>query len=241
MDKTILIPNSFYSRIVPAVFQQRLHRFAARVVTEEGEEEVHIPNSGRLRELLFPGNQVGLHFEGGKGRKTRYTLVKAQTSSGWAFIDSRLPNRILARHWRAFPQLSGYEEAYPEKSSGASRFDLVLQRGEPPETTFLEAKCVTLVREETGLFPDAPTERGRKHLLELAQLASNGRRSVVIFFLQHPAGKKAGANEEMDPEFAAAMHKAIKAGVEFYAYRVLPGEKWVELTRVPVIEPAVSF
>ena len=234
MEKTILIPNSFYGPIVPAVFRQRLHRFAARVETEEGVEEVHIPNSGRLRELLFPGNQVGLHFEGRNGRKTRYTLVNAQTPSGWAYIDSRLPNRILAKHWRDFPELGGYEKAYPEKVSGASRFDLALYRGEPPEITFLEAKCVTLVREETGLFPDAPTERGRKHLHELAQLAREGRRSMVFFFLQHPAGRKAGANTATDPEFAIAMAEAIKAGVEFYAYRVFPGEKWVELTRVPV-------
>ena len=76
-NKTILIPNSFYGRTVPAIFHQRLHRFAAQVETEEGVEGVHIPNSGRLAELLFAGNQVGLHFEGRKGRKTRYTLVKA--------------------------------------------------------------------------------------------------------------------------------------------------------------------
>jgi DNA-binding sugar fermentation-stimulating protein len=112
-NKTILIPNSFYGRTVPAIFHQRLHRFAARVETEEGVEEVHIPNSGRLAELLFAGNQVGLHFEGRKGRKTRYTLVKAQTPDGWAFIDSRLPNRILAKHWQDLPPLRGYDKAYP--------------------------------------------------------------------------------------------------------------------------------
>ncbi len=236
-NKTILIPNTFYGLTVPAVFHRRLHRFAAWVETEEGIEEVHIPNSGRLAELLFAGNRVGLHFEGGKGRKTRYTLVKAQTADGWAYIDSRLPNRILAKHWQDFPQLSDYDKAYPETAVGASRFDLALYGKTSPAITFLEAKCVTLVQEGTGLFPDAPTERGRKHLHELARLALDGHRALVFFFVQHPGGKRAWANGKTDPEFAAAMHEAIQAGVEFYAYRVMPGEEWVELTEVPVEEP----
>lgn len=239
-NKTILIPNSFYGRTVPAIFHQRLHRFAAQVETEEGVEEVHIPNSGRLAELLFAGNQVGLHFEGRKGRKTRYTLVKAQTDDGWAFIDSRLPNRILAKHWQDLPPLHVYDKAYPETTVGASRFDLVLHGRNPEKIAFLEAKCVTLVQEGIGLFPDAPTERGRKHLLELARLARDRNRALVFYFVQHPGGERAWANRKMDPKFADAMREAIQTGVEFYAYRVMPGEEWVELTEVPVEEPPGS-
>ena len=166
----IIIPNTFYSRLVPAVFHRRLHRFGAEVETEEGREVVHIPNSGRLSELLFPGNRVGLNYEGHSGRKTRYTLVQAQTEAGWAFIDARLPNWILARHWPQLPPLNLYHQAYPEKTWGNSRFDLALQKkgtlktGEKLATAWLEAKCVTLVRERRGLFPDAPPNEA-EHLL----------------------------------------------------------------------------
>ncbi|NLY90894.1 MAG: DNA/RNA nuclease SfsA [Firmicutes bacterium] len=243
----IIIPNLFYSRLEPAVFRRRLHRFAAEVETGEGREVVHIPNSGRLRELLFPGNQVGLHLEGHQGRKTKYTLVSANTEGGWAFIDARLPNRILSRFWRELPPLRLYEQAYPEKTWGKSRFDLALQSGGPSRTdeplvsggtlttAWLEAKCVTLVQEGTGLFPDAPTERGRKHLQELIRLTKGGGKAFVFFFLQHPEGDRVQANGETDPEFAAVMTEAAKSGVSFYAYRVEPEDEKVTLTEVPVL------
>src|SRR5690606_27295771 len=186
-NKTILIPNSFYGRTVPAIFHQRLHRFAAQVETEEGVEEVHIPNSGRLAELLFAGNQVGLHFEGRKGRKTRYTLVKAQTDDGWAFIDSRLPNRILAKHWQDLPPLHVYDKAYPETTVGASRFAVVLQESKQEKKACLEAKCVTLVQEGAGLFPDAPTERGTELPVVRARL-SRVRHRGLLFYVVLPPG-----------------------------------------------------
>lgn len=230
----IIIPNSFYGRLKPAVFQRRLHRFAAEVETEKGIEVVHLPNSGRLRELLIAGNQVGLNFEGHPGRKTRYTLVKVKAEAGWVFIDTRLPNRILAKHWRQLPPLRTYTDAHPERTWGTSRFDLALQGGEPPETAWLEAKCVTFVQDGIALFPDAPTERGRKHLLELTRIKEGGGRSFVFFFLQHPGGEYIKAHREMDPRFAEAMAAAASAGVEFHGYRVLPGEDRVVLTAVPV-------
>ena len=233
--RRIIIPNTFYGRLVPAVFHRRLHRFAAEVEMAEGRETVHIPNSGRLQELLFPGNQVGLNYEGHEGRKTRYTLVGAETEAGWAFIDARLPNRILAQAWRKLPPLSVYDRVYPEKTWGSSRFDLALQKDGSAETAWLEAKCVTLVRNGAGLFPDAPTERGRKHLLELAELSTAGKKAFVLFFLQHPGGVSVQANQEMDPKFAAAMTAAAQAGVAFHAYRVVPGEETVVLTEVPVL------
>ncbi|NLW60012.1 MAG: DNA/RNA nuclease SfsA [Firmicutes bacterium] len=238
--RQIIIPNTFYGRLVPAVFHRRLHRFAAEVETEAGRATVHIPNSGRLRELLFPGNKVGLNDEGHSGRKTRYTLVGAETEAGWAFIDARLPNRILAAAWRKLPPLSVYDRVYPERTWGDSRFDLALQKDGSPETAWLEAKCVTLVQAGAGLFPDAPTERGRKHLLELAKLSAAGKRAFVFFFLQHPGGVSVQANQEMDPEFTAAVAAAAQAGVAFHAYRVQPAAATVVLTEVPVLLPPAT-
>ncbi|NLC52687.1 MAG: DNA/RNA nuclease SfsA [Firmicutes bacterium] len=222
---------------MPAVFHRRLHRFAAEVETEEGRETVHIPNSGRLQELLFPGNKVGLNFEGHEGRKTRYTLVSAETEAGSAFIDARLPNRILAQAWQKLTPLSIYDQVYPERTWGSSRFDLALQKDDSAETAWLEAKCVTLVRDGAGLFPDAPTERGRKHLLELAKHSADGKKAFVLFFLQHPGGVSVQANQEMDPKFTAAVTIAAQAGVAFYAYRVLFTEETVVLAEVPVLFP----
>ncbi|HHW12765.1 MAG TPA: DNA/RNA nuclease SfsA [Firmicutes bacterium] len=235
--RKIIIPNTFYGRLVPAVFLRRLHRFAAEVETAEGRGTVHIPNSGRLQELLFPGNKVGLNFEGHAGRKTSYTLVAAETEAGWAFIDARLPNRILAKAWRKLPPLSVYDRVYPERTWGSSRFDLALKKDDSAETAWLEAKCVTLVQEGGGLFPDAPTERGRRHLLELAKLSTAGKKAFVLFFLQHPGGVSVQANAETDPKFAAAMAAAAQAGVAFHAYRVMPTEETVVLTEVPVLLP----
>jgi sugar fermentation stimulation protein A len=162
-------------------------------------------------------------------------LVKVKVEAGWVFIDTRLPNRILAKHWRELPPLCTYTEAHPERKWGGSRFDLALQGGESPDTAWLEAKCVTLVQDGIALFPDAPTERGQKHLLELTRIREEGSRSYVFFFLQHPGGKRIEAHREMDPQFAKAMVAAANVGVEFYGYRVLPGEDQVELTAVPVL------
>lgn len=233
----IAIPNSFYKELTLAQFQRRLHRFAAEVELNGQQEVVHIPNSGRLSELLFPGNRVGLHFEGHAQRKTRYTLVAAQTAAGWSFIDSRLPNRILARHWQDLPPLKAFTEAHPETTFGASRFDLGLRTQDPSQWALLEAKCVTLVKDGTGLFPDAPTERGRKHLQELIHAVERGQRAFVIYFLQHPEGVRVMANRETDPQFAELMAQAQGNGVESFAYRVNPEKSTVQLTSVPVVIP----
>ena len=232
----IVIPNSFYGNLVPAIFRHRLHRFGAEVEMAGGEVEiVHIPNSGRLRELLYSGNRVGLHFEGHPGRKTDYTLVKARTPAGWCYIDSRLPNRILVKHWSELPPLKGFTGASPEVTFGNSRFDLALRgEGLPGKVAFLEAKCVTLIAGKTGLFPDAPTARGRKHLEELIAVAGEGGQAFIFFFLQHPGGGELKANRKTDPGFADLMKKAKEEGVKFYAYRVVLNGEELELELVPV-------
>ena len=205
------------------------------VVVAGKEEVVHIPNSGRLRELLYAGNEVGLHFEGHPNRKTRYSLVAARTPEGWCYLDSRLPNRILTRHWQVLPPLAAYDGAVPEVGYGASRFDLGLREQGTAALDYLEAKCVTLVRDGTGIFPDAPTERGRKHLLELIEVVQSNRRAYLFFFLQHPAGWQIKANRETDPEFSRLMARAHERGVRFYAFRVVFETDRVKLMAIPVL------
>ena len=199
----------------------------------EGRETVHIPNSGRLQELLFPGNQVGLNYEGHEGRKTRYTLVSAETEAGSAFIDARLPNRILAQAWQKLTPLSIYDQVYPERTWGSSQFDLALKRTTLPRRPGWKRSALRWCG--TGqAFPDAPTEQGRKHLLELAKLSADGKRPLFFFFssIQGSASKRI----EMDPKFTAAV--TIAAQAEWlYAYRVLFTEETVVLAEVPVLFP----
>ena len=237
--RQIIIPNTFYGRLVPAVFHRRLHRFAAEVETEAGRATVHIPNSGRLRELLFPGNKVGLNDEGHSGRKTRYTLVGAETEAGWAFIDARLPNRILAAAWRKLPPLSVYDRVYPERTWGTAG-SIWLSKGRIPRPPGWKPSVSLWCRPGPACFPTPLTERGRKHLLELAKLSAAGKRAFVFFFLQHPGGVSVQANQEMDPEFTAAVAAAAQAGVAFHAYRVQPAAATVVLTEVPVLLPPAT-
>lgn len=227
------LPNLFYGPLIPAIFELRLHRFAAEIVLDSTVETVHIPNSGRLRELLFLGNTVLLHDEGHPGRQTRHTLVGAKVEGGWAYIDSRLPNRILQRCWKQIPLLSEYRQAWPEVGFGSSRFDMALQREEEP-LTLLEAKCVTLVQDGTGRFPDAPTERGQRHLQELGHAVQLGHRGIVIFFAQHPTASVVEANGGTDPKFARLMREAAAKGVEFFGFRVVINENGLSLTPIPV-------
>lgn len=235
MSDLIRLPNAFYGSLVPAIFLRRLHRFAALVEINGAIETVHIPNSGRLKELLFEGNIVHLHFEGHPGRQTRYTLVATDVPTGQAFIDSRLPNRILARNWRDLPPLMQYDKAWPEVAYGRSRFDLALKSDQTEELALLEAKCVTLVCEDTGYFPDAPSERGRKHLLELAQAKGEGYRGIVVFFAQHPLATQVRASTQTDPSFAEAMSDAFKAGIDFFGFRTIIKADRVEIKQIPVL------
>lgn len=230
----ICLPNTFYRPLIPAIFQQRLHRFAATVSLNGAVETVHVPNSGRLKELLCPGNVVWLHDEGHPQRQTRYTLVAADVTGGRAFIDSRLPNRILARNWRELPPLSAYDQAWTEVAYGGSRFDMALRRKDKEETTLLEAKCVTLVEAEDAFFPDAPSERGRRHLSELAMAMAEGTPGVVVFFAQHPAAARIRPHRVTDPGFADAMKIAMTAGVIFHGYRVCVKDDWVTLDEIAV-------
>lgn len=230
----ICLPNIFYGTLVPAVFKQRLHRFAATVSLDGVLETVHVPNSGRLKELLCPGNVVWLHDEGHPKRQTRYTLVAADVTRGRAFIDSRLPNRILARNWRDLPPLAIYDQAWTEVAYGESRFDMALRRKDADPTTLLEAKCVTLVEGGTAFFPDAPSERGRRHLSELAKAAADGTPGAVVFFAQHPAAERIRPHRITDPGFADAMKIAMTAGVMFQGYRVCVEDAWVKLDEIEV-------
>ena len=198
-----------YANITPGIFLDRPNRFLARVDVEGRTETVHVKNTGRCRELLLPGAEVWLTAPGTEGRKTKYDLVTVRKSSGILVnIDSQAPN-AAAREWL---DRQGYDRILPEYRYGGSRIDFYLERD--GERTLMEVKGCTLERDDTGYFPDAPTERGVKHLRELAGAAREGFHAVIAFVIQMNGITTVRANIRTHPEFGEAWEAAEAAGVK---------------------------
>lgn len=202
-----------YDRVTGGVFLSRLSRFSARAIVGGREQTVHVKNTGRLRELLIPGAEAVLCPSDSPGRKTAYDLVAVRYDGRYVNIDSQAPNAAAAELLvRLYPGCA----LRRERVFGSSRFDLFLEREEL--RLFTEVKGVTLVRDGTALFPDAPTERGRKHLLELAQARSAGYAASVLFLVQRDDALCFSPNRETDPAFADALAEAAAAGVEVLCF-----------------------
>ena len=198
-----------YHNICRGVFLARPNRFIARVEIGGAEETVHVKNTGRCRELLVPGAEVWLAKSDNPARKTKYDLIAVRKSTGVLFnIDSQAPN-AAAGEWLA---RQGFDRIIPEYPFGQSRIDFYMERG--GEKYLLEVKGCTLEREGIGYFPDAPTERGTKHLKELAGAAAWGYHAAVAFVMQAEGLELVLPNGETDPAFAAALEAAKQAGVQ---------------------------
>lgn len=200
--------------IVKGIFLVRLNRFAALVEVKGEKTKVFVPNSGRMEELLLPGVMVGLKKVPVPSRQTIYDLVLVEHGDILVCVDARLPNQIVLQMLaREFPAPSIQSE--PRYRGG--RFDFFCKNG--GEGLFVEAKSVTLVKEGKGLFPDAPTERGRRHLKKLMQAVGEGYRARVIFVVQRSDARAFAPHDEMDPAFGQALRQAVVAGVEVEAWR----------------------
>lgn len=197
-------------------FLERPNRFSLRVRVDGRRELVHLPNPGRLRDILTPGRRILLRPASGGHRKTRYTAIGADLSGMLVSLDSMLPNRFFPR---ALPQglippLAGWTLARREPLLGAGRADFLLRRRE--EELLVEVKSVTWVEAGIALFPDAPTARGRRHLLELVHAVRDGARAALVFVVQRPDAHAFGPSP-IDPGFATAFREALAAGVECFA------------------------
>lgn len=227
---------NFQVPLVEGVFIQRLNRFVALVEIGGIQERVHVPNSGRMKELLVMGSQVWLAPAAGKKRLTAYTLLLVKYDNLLVSVDSHLANQLLFT-WLTeglLPELAGYQSFKREVNYGASRLDFFLACER--EGCFVEVKSVTLVEEGEACFPDAPTERGSRHLAELTRAASEGLRAVVVFVVQREDAESFRPNDQMDPRFGQALRQAVKAGVEAYAYTCWVGLSGVSLNkRIPVV------
>ncbi len=197
-----------YENVRRAVFLERLNRFIARAEIGGKEEKVHVKNTGRCRELLIPGSEIWLARSGNPARKTAYDLIAVRKGNGVLFnIDSQAAN-AAAFEWL---QRQDWDEIRPEYTYGSSRLDFFMRRGEKKH--LMEVKGCTLERDGIGYFPDAPTERGAKHLRELIRAAAEGYQASLAFVIQMNGVNEVRPNRETDPAFAETMEEAIRHGV----------------------------
>lgn len=211
-------------KILEGVFERRLTRFSALVSVGGKALPCFLPNPGRLRELLIPNARVVLResiLKQGE-RKTLYDIVGVYSDGAVVSIDSRVPNKLVfeALKHGDLPEFSSYGAVKPEYRHERARFDFLLYGG-PAKPCLLEVKSCTLVRNGVAMFPDAPTERGSKHVLELGKALDEGFRAAVLFITQRSDAKFFKPNEETDSKFGKALREAAKRGVEVYAYSAI--------------------
>ncbi len=213
--------------VLHGTFVARLNRFVAIVRLADGvERRVHVASSGRMKELLVPGAPVVVHDSGKPGRKTAGLLAMVRHGNVWVSVDTSLPGKLLRQTFteRSLPAFAAYTDVRPEYTYGESRLDFLLTApGEPP--CLIEVKSVTSVLPDaegtpTARFPDAPTARGTKHLLELARARQDGYRTAVCFVAQRADAQAFGPWDEIDPEFGRTLRAVAAAGVEVYAWRM---------------------
>lgn len=213
-----------YPNITKAEFIDRPNRFIANVTVDGHDETVHVKNTGRCKELLIPGCTVYLTASENPSRKTRYDLVAVIKNNGLLLnIDSQAPNKVVAEYL----QKQSYDVIIPEYTFGDSRIDFYMEkkrsRGKV-EKYLMEVKGCTLERSGIGYFPDAPTERGVKHIHELIKAKKEGYHAILAFVIQMEGVKEVRANVETHQEFGDAMEEAKAAGVDvcFFQCHVEP-------------------
>ena len=209
-----------YRDVVRGRFLSRPNRFIALVELDGAETVCHVKNTGRCRELLTPGAWVYLTPGTAPGRKTAYDLIAVEKGSRLINMDAQAPNRVFGEFARTFdPQALSVR---PEYRFGASRLDFCLER--PDGLHLVEGKGVTLEEGGHARFPDAPTERGVKHLRELISAVEQGHRATAFFLIQMANVADFAPNDDTHPAFGATLRRAAAAGVQIAAYdcRVTP-------------------
>ena len=204
-----------YGNIVRGRFLARPNRFVAHVALEGRTETCHVKNTGRCRELLAPGAAVYLEASANPRRKTRWDLVAVEKGDLLINMDAQAPNKVFGEWAAAGRFLPEVTVIRPEYTWEDSRFDFRLET--PAGPCFVEVKGVTLEENGRALFPDAPTERGVKHLRGLARAVEQGYRAAVFFVVQMKGPKSFSPNGATHPAFGGALRAAAAAGVEVYA------------------------
>lgn len=222
-----------YYRIKQGKFVSRPNRFIANVEIDGKTEVCHVKNTGRCRELLVPGASVLLEESENPARKTRFDLVQVYKGKTLVNMDSQMPNHLV-REWiedgGVFPEVTKLQM---EKKYGNSRFDLYVEY--QGKKAFIEVKGVTLEQNGVARFPDAPTQRGVKHIRELSRCIEDGYEAWIFFIIQMGGVTRFGPNWATHPEFGRELIRAQKSGVHVQAWDcvVRPGEIFVN-SRIPL-------
>ncbi len=214
--------------MVKAIFRKRANRFIVEAELDGEIVRAHLPNTGRCKELLVDGATVYLKPSDNPNRKTKYSLYLVENNGALVAMFSQQANSIVfdAIKEGKIKELLGYSILESEKTIGNSRIDIYLANEDSSndgskviDETYVEVKSVTLIKDGVAQFPDAPTERGRKHLEELISLKKEGIRAVVFFLIEHPNGNSFRPNWENDPKFSQTLNKAYAEGVEILVYK----------------------
>ena len=218
-----MVNSMKYNQVIEAEFIRRPNRFVSYCNINGVEEKVHVPNTGRCKELLVEGAKVILSkADKASKRKTKYSLISVYKGNRLINIDSQSPNSIVeeALKNRTIFRDYNFTRIKREQKYGNSRLDIYYERedGEKTIKGFIEVKGVTLELNNLCLFPDAPTERGLKHILELVKAHEEGYETNIIFLIQMDNVDKFAPNYEMHPEFAKTLAKCQKEGVNIHAF-----------------------
>lgn len=197
-----------YDNIIYGSFVKRLNRFTAVAEIDGTEQLVHVKNTGRCAQVLVSGATVVLTAAANSQRKTAFDLVSALGEHGWVNIDSTAPNAV-AGEWLS---QQDYDIIKPEHRYGSSRIDFYMERGK--ERFLMEVKGCTFQLDGVGYFPDAPTERGIKHLAELSRAVSEGYTAIAAYVIPMNGVSEVRPNLDIHPEYGAALEAAKQAGVK---------------------------
>ena len=201
-----------YSQVIPARFLSRPNRFVSQVEVDGQMETVHVKNTGRCRELLIPGRTVYLTPGNNPKRKTPYDLIAVDKDGLLINMDAQAPNQVFSEWAGAGHFVPGLTLLRPETAWGHSRFDFYWEAGQ--RRGFVEVKGCTLEENGHCRFPDAPTDRGVRHLRELTACLAQGYEAAVCFVIQMEGMKDFSPNDVTHPEFGAALREAHRAGVQ---------------------------
>ena len=218
-----------YDNIKAARFIDRPNRFIAHVELDGRKEVCHVKNTGRCRELLRPGALVFVQENHSPARKTRFDLIAVDKGGLLINMDSQAPNRAFGEWAAAGNFWPGLTLLRPETVFGGSRFDFYLEAGE--RQAFVEVKGVTLERDGLALFPDAPTERGLKHVNELMECAARGYEAYLVFVIQMKGVRSFTPNRATDPAFSERLAQAAGAGVRILAWDCLVTPESMDIDR----------
>jgi len=218
-----------YNNIKKALFLSRPNRFIARIEIDGKEEICHVKNTGRCKELLLPRASIYVQERQNKRRKTKYDLISVYKHERLINIDSQAPNKLFHEWVLASNYFKDIQLIKPEAKYQNSRFDFYLETSD--RKIFVEVKGVTLEEDGVAMFPDAPTERGVRHLHELGSSIKEGFEAYVFFVIQMKGVRYFTPNIKTHPAFAEALAKAAKQGVQVLAFdcevtrnAITPGE-----------------